>query len=93
MPPILPSNVPAPLAQLSTLPPKQGGPRLQTSAVNPPPHISDFILQRDMLPLHYSYVRAAPPPLSISIQGRGHPPPPPSSVRAHATLLSALLPQ
>ena len=34
-----------------------------------------------------------PPPLSVSIQGRGGPPPPISAVRAHAPLLSALYPQ
>ena len=38
-------------------------------------------------------MRAAPPPLSVSIQGRGRPPPPPSAVRAHASLISALLHQ
>ena len=38
-------------------------------------------------------MRAAPPPLSVSIQGRGGPPPPLSALRAHAPLLSALLPQ
>ena len=69
VPPLLPSNVPAPLAQFSALPFQQRGPRLQTSAVIPPPPISALLLQRDVLPLQPSVVRAAPPPISVSVQG------------------------
>ena len=48
-----------------------------------------------MLPLQNSAIRAAasPPLIYVSIQGRGGPPPPPSAMRAHATILSAFLPQ
>ena len=46
VPPLLPSNVPAPLAQISALSFQQGGPRLQTSAVIPPPPISALFLQQ-----------------------------------------------
>ena len=95
MPPILPSNVPAHLAQISALPLQQGGHRLQTLAVIPPPLISALLLHRDVLHLQPSAVRDAPtpPPLSVSIQGRGGPPPPNSAVCAHAPLISALFPQ
>ena len=95
MPPLLPSNVPAPLSQLLALSLQQGGPRLQTSTVNPTPPISALILQRDVIPLQPSAVRAAadPPALSVSIQGQGGPPPTPSAMRAYAPILSALLPQ
>ena len=41
MPPLLPSNLPAPLAHVSALPLQQVGPHLQTSAVNTPPPILD----------------------------------------------------
>ena len=77
VPPLLPSNMPAPLAQLSALPLQQGGPRLHTSAVNPPPPISALLLQQDVLPIQPLAVRAdpTPPPLSVSIQGRGGPAP------------------
>ena len=51
VPLILPSKVPAPLAQISALPLQRCGPFLQTSAVNIPPPISDFLLQRDVLPI------------------------------------------
>ena len=44
--PLLPSNVPAPLAHISALSLQQGGPRLQTSAVIPPPLISVLLLQQ-----------------------------------------------
>ena len=101
VPPLLHSNVPAPLAQISALPLQRGGPHLQTSAVNPPPTISAFLLQQYVLPLQSSAVRAVPhpppppppPPLSVSIQGRGEQPPPHSAVHAHAPLLSVLIPQ
>ena len=95
VPPLMPSNMPAPLAQISALPLPQGGPRLQNSAVIPPPLISALLLQLDVIPLQPSAVRDAttPPPLSLSIQGRGGSPPPTSAVHAHAPLLSALLPQ
>ena len=43
---LLPSNVPAPIAQISALSLQQGGPRLQTSAVIPPPLISALLLQQ-----------------------------------------------
>ena len=47
-----------------------------------------------MLPIQPSDVRTAPPPpLSVSLQGKGGPHPPPSSVRAHDPLISSLLPQ
>ena len=46
-----------------------------------------------MLPLQTSAVRAAAPPLSVPLQGRGGPPPLPSAVRTHAPLFSAMLPQ
>ena len=39
VPPILTSNVSAPLYRISALPLQRGGHRLQTSAVNPPPLI------------------------------------------------------
>ena len=85
----------APLAQNSALTLQRGGPRLHTSAINTPPTISALLLQRDMLPLQNSAIRAAasPPLIYVSIQGRGGPPPPPSAMRAHAPLLSVLLPQ
>ena len=84
--------MPYPLAQISALTLQQGGPRIQTSVVTPPPLISALILHQDVLPLQPSAVRDAPtpPPLSVSIQGRGGPPPPTSAVRAHVPLLSAL---
>ena len=87
--------MPVPLDQSSALPLQQGDPRLQTSAVIPPPLISALLLHRDVLPLQSSAVRDAstPPPLSVSIQGLGGPPPPTSAVRAHDPLLSTLLPQ
>ena len=93
--PLLPSNMPAPLSQISAFPLQRGVPRLQTSVVNPNPPISALLLQQGVLPLQPSSMRAAdaPPPLSVSIQGRGRPPPPPSAVRVRAPLLSALLPQ
>ena len=51
-------------------------------------------LQPSAFSLQPSAVRSPPPPLlSASIQGGGRPPPPHSSVHAHDTLLSALLPQ
>ena len=95
MTPLLTSNVPYPLDQISALPLQQGGTNLQTSAINPPPQISDLINQQDVLPLQPSAMRDAVPypPLSVSIQGRDGPPPPPSDVRAHAPLISALIPQ
>ena len=100
MPPLMPTNVPAPLAQISALPLPQYGPCIQPSAVNPPPHISSFILQLYLIPLQPSVLCAyaappppPPPPLYILLQGRGEPLPPPSAVRAHAPLLSALLTQ
>ena len=68
VPPLLPSNVPAPLYQISALPLQRGGPRLQTSAVNPPPPISSLLLQLDTLTLQPPAVRtAAAPLLSVSI--------------------------
>ena len=95
MPPLLPSNVPAPLDQIPALLLQQGGPLLQTSAIIPPPPISALILQRDVLPLQPSSVHDAPttPPLSVFIHGQGGPPTPTSVVRNHAPLLSAFLPQ
>ena len=77
------------------MPLQQGGPRLQTLSVIPPPPISDLLIQQDVLPLQPSAVRDAPtpPPLSVSIQGRGRTPPPTSAVRAHAPLLSEFRPQ
>ena len=93
MPPLMPTNVPAPIAQLSALPLRQGRPRLQLSAANPPPQISDLLLQQDVLPLHPSAVRAATPPLSVPLQGQGGPTPPASAACAHAPLFSALLTQ
>ena len=87
VPPILPSNVPAPLAHISALPIQQVWYRLHTSAVIPPPLISASLLHRYVLPLQPSAVRDAPtpPPLSVSIQGRGKPPPPTSAVHAHSS--------
>ena len=89
VPHLLTSNMPAPLYQILALPLQQGWPRLQTSAVIPHPPISALLLQRDVIPLQPSAVRDAPtpPPLSVSIQGRGGPP------CSHATILLALLPQ
>ena len=77
------------LPQLSALPLQQGGPRLQTSAVIPPPLISALLLHRDVLPPQPSDVCDAPtpPPLYVSIQGRGGPPPQISDVRAYGLLL------
>ena len=73
VPPLLPSNMPATLAQLSALPLQLGGIRLQTSSVNPLLPISALLLQQEVLPLQSSSVRAdpRPPSLSVSIQGRG----------------------
>ena len=77
------------------MPIQQGGPRLQTSAVNPPPPISALLPQQDVIPLQPSAVRNAPPPppLSVSIQGGSRPPPPTSVVCAHAPLISDLIPE
>ena len=72
VPPLLTSNITAPLAQLSALNLQQGGPHLQPSAVNTPPQISAFLPQQDVLPLLPSAMRAdATPPstLSVSLQG------------------------
>ena len=76
--PILPSNVPAPLAHISALNPQKGRPCLQNSAVNPPPPILALLLQLYVLPLQPSDVCDAPlpPPLSLSIYGQGGPPSP-----------------
>ena len=49
VPPLLSSNVIAPLAHISALPLQQGGPRLQTSALNYPPLISAFLVQQYVL--------------------------------------------
>ena len=85
--------MPALLDQISSLPLQRGGPRLQTSAVNSPPSISALLLQRYLLPLHISAVRAidALPMLPVLIQLRGGPPPPPSAVQYPAPLFSAFL--
>ena len=89
VPPLLPSNVPAPLAYISALSLQQGGPRLQTSAVIPPPNISALLFQQYWLALQPSVMRDAPtpPPLSVLIQGQGRPPPPTSAVHTHTPLL------
>ena len=91
----MPSNAPAPLAQLLALPIQQGGTCLQTSAVNLPPPISALLIQRDVLPLQTSVVGAAAPPhwLYFLIQGQWGPPPPPSAMRAHNPLLSTFIHQ
>ena len=67
----MPLNVPDPLAQMSDLPLQQGGPRIHTSAVIPPPPISALILQQYVLPLQPSVVHYAPttPLISVLIQG------------------------
>ena len=50
---------------------KIGVPRLQPSAVNPPPHISALLLQQDVIPIQPSAVRAdyplPPPPIGEPI--------------------------
>ena len=78
---------------LSALLPQQVEPTLQPSAVNPHPlpQILAFPLQRDVPPLHPLSVCAPPPPLSVSLQGRGEPPLLPLTLRAYVPLLSALL--
>ena len=88
-------HVPALLDQISSLPLQRGRPRLQTSAVNSPPSISALLLQRYLLSLHISAVRAidALPLLPVLIQLRGGPPPTPSALQSRAPLFSALLPQ
>ena len=94
VPPLLPSNMPDPLAHISALPLQLGGPLIQPSAINPPPQISTLLLKLDVLHLRPSYMYAAaphPPLLSYLLQGQGGPPTPPSGMRAHAPLLSALL--
>ena len=70
MHPILPSNVHAPLAQILALRLQRGGPRLQTSATNPPPPISAMLIQLDVLHIQPLAMRAAaaPPLLSLLIQ-------------------------
>ena len=93
--PIHPSNVPAPLAHISAYPLQLFRPHLHPSAVNPPPHISALLPQRDILPLHPSVLCAVPtpPPLSVLLQGQGGPPLPPSAVHACTPILLALIPQ
>ena len=93
VPPLLPTIVPAPLAQISASPLWQGGPSLQPSAVNTPSQISSLLIQQDVLHLNTSAVRDAPPLISFYLQGLGRPPPPPSDVHAHDPLLSVLLHQ
>ena len=93
VPPLLPTNVTAPLAQLSNLLLQQGGPYIQPSNTNPSPKISALILQRYMLPLQPSAVRYVSPLISVLLQGHGVLPPAPSDVCAHAHLLSASLTQ
>ena len=87
--------MPTTLAHIPALPLKRDGPRLKTSAVNPPPPISAFLIQRDVLPIQSSSVRAAPDTTSISvlIKGRGGPPTLTPSLRAHHPILSAFPPQ
>ena len=100
MPPILLSNVTATLDHPSDLSLQQGGPGLQTSAVNPLPSISAFLLQQDVLPLQTLAFIIQPCvliPLLLRSMSRfnseAEPLPPPSAVRAHDCLLSALQPQ
>ena len=78
---------------LSALHPQQVEPPLQPSVVNPPPlpHILAFPLQQDVPPLHPLSMCAPPPPISVSLQGRGEAPLLTSTLRAYVTLLSALL--
>ena len=59
VPPLLPSNVTASLAQISDFPLQQGGPCIQTSALNPPPPISAMLIQQDMLPFQPSSLSRA----------------------------------
>ena len=118
--------MPAPLAHISALSLQQGEPRLQTSAVIPPPPISALLLQQKLIALQPSAMRdallqpsainspplpqilafplqrdvpplqplsacAPPPPISVSLQGRGEAPLLPSTLRDYVPLLSALL--
>ena len=68
-------------------------PPLQPSAVNPLPlpQILDFLLQQDVPPFQPLSVCAPPPPLSVSLQGRGKLPLLPSTVRNYVTLISDLI--
>ena len=66
MPPLLTSNVTAPLAHLPDLHLQQGGHRLQTSAVNPPTPISALLHQRFDPLLQPSNV-PAPMPLILAL--------------------------
>ena len=93
VPPLLPTNVTATLAQLSNLLLQQGEPYIQPLDTNPSPNISALSLQRYMLPLQPSALRSIPPLISVLLQGRGVRPPAPSAVCAHAPLLSASLTQ
>ena len=78
---------------LSALHPQIVEPPLQSSVVNPPPlpQILALPLQRDVPPLQPLSTCAPPPPISVSIQGRGKSPLLPSNLRAYVPLLSALL--
>ena len=66
---------------------------LQPSAVNSPPlpQILAFPLQRDVPPLQPLTTCAPPPPLSVSLQGRGEAPLLPSTLSTYVPLLSTLL--
>ena len=67
VPPILPSNVPAPLDQISVLSLQQGGPSFQNLAVIPPPPISALLLQQYLLAIQPSAMCVAPTPLPLSV--------------------------
>ena len=78
---------------LSALIPQNFKPTIQPSATNPPTltQILDLHLQKDVPHLQNLATHATNPPLSVLLQGQGHPPLLYSAVPAYVPLTSALI--